>query len=115
VFAYWPASDYYYRGFVVKATDSQVYVHYDDGDNRWLDKNHLNTDVVLDEIPQKRYLLRDWVLAATEVEDRYSFGQILEVGDRDDPRPWAKHSYYVQVFGSKGHWEQFYQIRSTPK
>lgn len=115
MFAYWPASAYYYRGFVVKATDSQVYVHYDDGDNRWFDKNDPRPDVVLDEIPQKRYLLGQYVLAAIEVEDRYATGQIFEVGDRDDPKPWAKHSYYVKVNGANGYWEQFYQIRSLPK
>lgn len=115
MFAYWPASFYYYRGFVVKATGSQVYVHFDDGDNRWFDKNSPKTDVVLDEIPQKRYLLGNWVLAATEMVDRYSAGRIFEVGDRDDPKPWAKHSYYVQVSGSKGYWQQFYQIRWLPK
>ena len=111
VFAYWP-NGYYYRGFVVKASDSKVLVYYDDGDNRWFDKNDPKINVILDEIPQKRYLLAEFVLAATSDVERYASARIMKVGNRDDPKPWAKHAYYVR--GIDAYWAQFYQIRQLP-
>lgn len=106
VFAYrnWP-DGYYYRGFVVKATDSKVNVYYDDEDDSWFDKNDPRIFVVLDEIPQKRYLLAEFVLAATSDKEQYAYGRIMEV---------AEHAYYVDIEGIHAYWAQFYQIRQLP-
>ena len=102
--------NYYYRGFVVRVRDSQVYVHYDDGDRRTFDENDPKPYVVLDEIPQERYLQGDLVLAATpDRKDRYASGRITEVKNRDDPKP----VYYVDVNG-RNYREEFYQIRQLP-
>ena len=106
VFAYrnWP-DGYYYRGFVVKATDSKVNVYYDDKDDSWFDKNDPRIFVVLDEIPKKRYLLAEFVLAATSDKEKYAYGRIIEV---------AEHAYYVDIEGIHAYWAQFYQIRQLP-
>lgn len=113
VFAYWP-NGYYYRGFVIRVRDSEVYVRYDDGDSRTFHKNDRQPHIVLDEIPQKQYHVGDRVLAATpDRKDRYASGRITYVKNSDDPRPWAEHAYYVDVNGGK-YWRQFYQIRQMP-
>ena len=55
VFARW-TNGLFYRGFVIKATDSKVFINYDDGDTIWLNKND-QTSVILDKLPQPKSVL----------------------------------------------------------
>ena len=57
VFARW-TNGLFYRGFVTKATDSQVFINYDDGGTIWLNKNDKNS-VILDKLPQPKSVLPD--------------------------------------------------------
>ena len=98
---------------MVKATDSEVKVYNDYQNSLWVEKTE-STSVVPDEIPEKRYLLAQYVLAAIPGEERYAQGRIMEVGNRENQKPWAKHAYYVEIKGRYSYWEEFYQIRKMP-
>ena len=55
VFARW-THGLFYRAFVTKATDSKVFINYDDGSTIWLNKND-QTSEILDSLPQPESVL----------------------------------------------------------
>ena len=106
MFAAW-YNKLYYRGFVVKATDSAVTVKFDDGSKRTFSDTEWETYIVLDELPSTSQLFspRERVIAYWPGERSYFLGRVTKKKNGATGR-----QFYVKSRGRK-RWEEFYQIR----
>ena len=111
VFARWTNGDYY-RGFVLSATSSTVFIRYDDGDEYTLEKDNPEA-VVLDKLScQSDIPIEQRVIGFYSKSDRFYPGRVTEI--KTDGQSCFEASYHVKFDDGDERWENALEIRIFP-
>ena len=105
VFARW-TNGLFYRGFVSKATDSKVFINYDDGDTIWLNKTD-KISVILDKLPgPKSVIPGQRVIGYWPNRVRFYPGTVISR---------SSTTYFVRYDDGDERHNKIYDIRTIPR